>query len=119
MEPVVTGSGESEIDTPRSAGLLTSVSSVAELLAGVGSVCAPVTLAEFVIIPGDAGAVTAMSTVTESLNAIDPRLQVRTPLLGAPQVPWLGVAETKLAVPGSVNDRLLSSAGRLPVGRRT
>ena len=61
--PVATGSGESAIDTPRSAGLLTSVFSLAELFVEFGSVCAPVTLAEFVIVPGVDGAVTAMSTL--------------------------------------------------------
>jgi hypothetical protein len=76
------------------------VCSVSELLPGVGSVSLPVTLAVFAIVPV-AVVMTTRVTVALALSVRMPRPQ--TTVLVPVQLPWLGVAETKLTPAGKMS----------------
>ena len=86
--------------TPLQRRGLTAVPSVSELLALFGSISVRLTEAVLLKVPADVG-VTAIVTVAFAPLFKLPRLQVTVavPL----QVPWLGIAETKVAPAGSVS----------------
>src|SRR5439155_1362529 len=93
----------------------TVVNTLAELLVGSGSGLAEDTVAVSVMTPGWIGVTT---TVTEALPplATVPREHVTRPA-SSEQDPWLGVAETKMAVEGrvSVTTTSLPASGPLLV----
>ncbi len=92
---------------------MTVVSSVSSLLEVSGSGSSAVTVVEFVIVPVALG-VTSILTVACAPFARLPRLHVTTPL-NSLQLPWLGVADTKLTPAGSVSvtTTLVASSGPL------
>jgi hypothetical protein len=56
-----------------------------------------------------------MLTVAEFPLAIVPRLQVTTPPDGGAQLPWLGVAETKVTLGGRVSVTTTPADGSGPL----
>jgi len=99
--------------TDRSAEAVTVVLAVALLLPAFGSFSVAVTLAVLVSVPLETGAVTTMVTVALDPLAIDPRLQVTVPALWV-QVPWVGVADTKITPAGNVSVRVTPVAALGP-----
>jgi len=99
--------------TDRSAEAVTVVVALALLLPAFGSLSVAVTLALLVIVPLEAGAVTAMVTVADPALAIVPRLHVTVPALWV-QVPWVGVADTKPTPAGKVSVRVTPVAALGP-----
>src|SRR3989441_3795815 len=91
----------------------TSVSAVAILLIGVGSVSLPVTTAVLVILPGAVG-VTTMVTVAVVSFAIPPILQV-TIVATRAQLPRVDVAETNVTLLGSLSESVTPEAGSGPL----
>src|SRR4029077_8852800 len=79
-----------------------------ELLAGARSCCAPETLTEFVMVPVAVGVTTTL-TVASKAEASDPKLHV-TILFAWLQLPWDGVADTKLVPPGRLSARITPEA---------
>jgi hypothetical protein len=80
---------------------MTVVVAVAVLLLVLGSDSAAETVPVFVIVPAAFG-VTVIVTVAKPPSAIDPRLHVTVPA-DCVQLPWLGAAEPKVTLAGSVS----------------
>jgi hypothetical protein len=85
-------------------GSFTVVVAVAVLLAVLGSFSVAVMVAVLVIVPATVGVTTSVTVIVPPL-AIPPRLQVTVPLTWL-QVPWLGVADTKVTPAGRVSVRV-------------
>ena len=112
--PTITGSGESVLVRARSAvvPLLTVVTAVEVLLAVLESDSVADTVAVLLKLPAAVG-VTTRVTVALALLLIVPRgqLTVLVPL----QLPWPGVAETKLTPAGKVSVKLTPVAVEGPL----
>src|SRR6185369_14100408 len=106
-----TGSGESGLVSDRAAAGSTVVHSVAALLTKTGSAVAADTVAWLVIMPPELGA-PVITTVASAPPAIAPTAHVTVPL-ECEQLPWDGVAESKLtpAVRVSVSSTPVASSG--------
>jgi len=94
----------------RSADATTGVLTVAVLFVGTGSVSFAATLAVFVRVPTAVG-LTRIVTVACPEFASVPRLQLTV----AVQVPWLGVAETKVTLAGTASVKVTPVAGEGPL----
>jgi hypothetical protein len=92
---------------------LTVVLALAELLDVLESVSLAVTLTELVMVPAVV-AVTTMDTVELLPLAREPRSQV-TVLPDWLQLPWLGVADTKVTPEGRVSVRVTPEALQGPL----
>ena len=103
MDPTATGSGESLFTTDRSAATMIVVVSVSVLFAALGSVVALVTLTMLVMVPVAIGVTTMATGVL--VTAMVPRSQVTMPP-DSLQLPWPGVADTKVTLAGKVSVRV-------------
>jgi hypothetical protein len=109
--PALTVCGEAVSERERSAAGFTVALALAELFAGLGSLSFAASAAEFVTVPVAVG-FTTTSTVALAPLARFPIAQVDN---GVVQVPWLGVALTKVAEAGRVSERTTLVAGEGPL----
>jgi len=101
LSSVVSSSSSSVVSVTMSAPGRTVVSSSAVLSARSGSGPDAVASARLVIVPTMVG-VTTTSTVAFAPLPMSPSMQVTTPVLSA-QLPWDGVADTKVTSAGRVS----------------
>src|SRR2546426_9243481 len=104
---MLSGSGASDMASRRSVAAVTLVVRVVELLAVLESGPLAETVAVLVMVPMVCGVTTIVTVTLVSLGMDIPRLHRTVPLLNE-QEPWLGVAETKVALGGNVSIRVMS-----------
>src|SRR5580658_1418138 len=101
VPPTTVDEGAPTIDTERSAaGGLTTVTTVAVLLAGLGSGCSEETVAVEEITP-ESEQLTTTVMVAVPPGRINPRVVVTSPLDGE-QLPWEELAETNTTLEGRI-----------------